>query len=212
MTFTRIDLEHWKRREHYEFFLHEAPCSYSMTVQLDVTPIFERGERLQVAMLFYLSYVANHHKEFRMHIDEEGCPGYFDYLVPQYTIFHKENHTFSGMWTEYKNTYEAFEKEYDNDQKLYGHHLGAFAKPHRPPNILYISTIPWVAFDSLNLNFQKAYGELLPMLTMGECQEKDGKKWLPLAVQVHHSACDGYHVGRFLKELRDVILHGVAGD
>lgn len=208
MHFNRIDVAHWKRREHYEFFLHEAPCSFSMTNQLDVTPIFERGERLQPAMLFYLSYVANHHKEFRMSLDKEGHVGYFDYLVPQYTVFHKENHTFSSMWTEYKETYEAFLEEYDKDQGLYGKNQGIFAKPGRPENILYISTIPWVSFDSLNLNFQKAYDVLLPMLTMGKCHEKEGRKWMPLAVQVHHSACDGYHVGRFLKELKEVIAQG----
>ena len=46
---------------------------------------------------------------------------------------------------------------------------------------------------------------LLPIFTMGKYFERDGKRLLPLAIQVHHAVCDGYHVGLFVETLQDQI-------
>ena len=43
---------------------------------------------------------------------------------------------------------------------------------------------------------------LLPVFTMGKYFERDGKRFLPLAIQVHHAVCDGYHVGMFVERLQ----------
>nr|WP_279355025.1 CatA-like O-acetyltransferase [Enterocloster bolteae] len=43
---------------------------------------------------------------------------------------------------------------------------------------------------------------LLPIFTMGKYYEEGGGIWLPLAVQVHHAVCDGFHVCRFINDLQ----------
>ncbi|HGH4633383.1 TPA: CatA-like O-acetyltransferase, partial [Enterobacter kobei] len=43
-----------------------------------------------------------------------------------------------------------------------------------------------------------------PMFTLGKYYEQEGRVLLPLAVQVHHSVCDGFHVARFFNELQEV--------
>ena len=48
MAFHLIDLENWERREHYQHFIREVVCSYSMTVNLDITAL--EGFRLYPAM------------------------------------------------------------------------------------------------------------------------------------------------------------------
>ena len=35
--------------------------------------------------------------------------------------------------------------------------------------------------------------------------EREGKRMLPLAIQVHHAVCDGYHVGVFVERLQGYI-------
>jgi len=37
MAFHLIDLDTWDRREFYEHFINEVVCSYSITVNLDIT-------------------------------------------------------------------------------------------------------------------------------------------------------------------------------
>lgn len=43
MEYRIIDLEHWKRREYFEHYRQAVPCIYSMTVQVDITNIRQKG-------------------------------------------------------------------------------------------------------------------------------------------------------------------------
>lgn len=74
-----------------------------------------------------------------------------------------------------------------------------------PPNVFTISSIPWVSFTGFNLNLPKATDYLLPIFTTGKYFQENGKTWLPIAIQVHHAVCDGYHLSRFVNELQKSI-------
>lgn len=40
---------------------------------------------------------------------------------------------------------------------------------------------------------------------MGKYYKDQDKFILPLAIQIHHSVCDGFHVCRFISELQELI-------
>lgn len=40
---------------------------------------------------------------------------------------------------------------------------------------------------------------------MGKFEEEGGKILLPLAVQLHHAVCDGFHLCRLVNELQDLL-------
>ena len=63
--------------------------------------------------------------------------------------------------------------------------------------------LPWAGFEGFNLNLQKGYDFLLPIFTMGRYREEGGRTLLPLAVQVHHAVCDGFHLCRFVNGLQE---------
>ena len=42
-----------------------------------------------------------------------------------------------------------------------------------------------------------------PIFTMGKYQEENGRTLLPLAIQVHHGVCDGFHLCRFVNSLQE---------
>ena len=77
-------------------------------------------------------------------------------------------------------------------------------KPNAQENIFNVSMIPWSTFDGFNLNLQKGYDYLIPIFTMKYYKE-DNKIILPLAIQVHHAVCDGFHVCRFVKQVQELI-------
>ena len=66
--------------------------------------------------------------------------------------------------------------------------------------------VPWTSFEGFHLHLPKGNTYLLPIFTMGRYEERDGKWWLPLAIQVHHAVCDGFHVCRFVGELRALLM------
>jgi chloramphenicol O-acetyltransferase type A len=43
-----------------------------------------------------------------------------------------------------------------------------------------------------------------PMFTLGKYYTQGDKVLLPLAVQVHHAVCDGFHVARLINELQEM--------
>ena len=60
-------------------------------------------------------------------------------------------------------------------------------------------------FTGFNINVFDEGKFLLPIFTMGKFFERDGKRLLPLAIQVHHAVCDGYHVGVFVEKLQNYV-------
>ena len=56
-----------------------------------------------------------------------------------------------------------------------------------------------------NLNLPTVTNYLLPIFSTGKHFEQNGKVWLPMAIQVHHAVCDGFHVGRFTQELQEAM-------
>jgi len=205
MYYRIIDIDTWERKELYNHYLTDVPCGYSMTVKIDITDIKSSGRKLYPAMLHCLAATVNRHSEFRMKLDDRGRLIVFDRMHPGYTVFHKDTETFSNIWTEYREDYEKFYMDYKQDIDLYGNITGFEAKPNTPENVFTVSMIPWESFDSFNLNLPLGNSYLLPIFTIGKYYEENGRFILPLAIQVHHAVCDGFHLCRFIDDLRNCI-------
>ena len=205
MLFEKIDRDTWARKEYFEHYFSNVPCTYSITVKLDITKIRERQIKLYPAMLYYLTTIVNRHSEFRTSFNENDELGIYSEMIPCYTVFHKHTETFSNLWTVYTSNIEEFLAEYENDILQYGNQKGMMAKPNVPSNNFSVSMIPWATFEGFNLNLQKGYDYLKPIFTMGRYYQKAGRTLIPLAIQVHHAVCDGFHVCRFIDELQELI-------
>lgn len=208
MNFTAIDLERWERREHFYHFMNEAVCSYSATVNLDITGL--KGQRLYPVMLWVLTRAVNQMPEFRTAY-RDGVLGIYDTMNPSYTIFHPEKKTFSSIWSEYKNDYENFLHTYLEDIKFAAQSVQYCPKGPRPENCFDVSMVPWLNFTAFHLNVYNSGSYLLPIFTMGKYEEQNGRRLLPLSIQVHHAVCDGYHVGLFVDIVQKEIYQLMGG-
>ena len=202
MTLKLIDLENWGRREYYEHFIKDVICSFSVTVNLDITNL--KGQSLYPAMIWLLTKTVNDMEEFRTCLTENG-PGIYSAMHPMYTVFNKEKKNFSGIWSYYAEDYSEFLKNYQADTQQYSVSTRYAPKDGTPANSFNISMVPWLEFTALNLNVYDDGKYLLPIFTMGKFFERDGKRFLPLAIQAHHAVCDGYHVGLFVEKLQEYI-------
>lgn len=205
MEFIPVDLDTWARKEHFEHYFHQVPCTYSMTTKLDITPLIEAKERLYPAMLYRIAKAVNQYQEFRMDLGPDGTLGFYTEMHPCYTIFHRDSETFSNLWTEYTDDYGAFCRAYQQDLEQFGSCKDMMAKPDVPVNTFPVSMVPWESFEGFNLNLQNGYRYLPPVFTMGKYQRDERGVWLPLSIQVNHAVCDGFHVCRFIAALREMI-------
>ena len=204
MNFELVQMDRWARKEHFEHYLSEVPCTYSMTTKLDITPIVEAKRPLYPTMLYLLAKTVNRYPEFRMDFDKDGKLGVYETMHPCYTVFHKDSETFSNIWTEYTDDYEEFCRAYQQDFKQFGNRTGLMAKPDVPVNTFPVSMVPWESFEGFHLNLQHGYRYLLPIFTMGKYTLDKGHDWMPMAIQVHHAVCDGFHICRFISTLKEM--------
>lgn len=198
--FHLIDREHWNREEAYRHYREEVPCTYSMCVNLRITRLLEEVERsglkLFPVFLYGLTQTVNRHREFRMRLNEREELGYFDSVFPCYTIFDQDTENFSTRWTEYREEFASFYSQYLRDSREQ-------EKREEPENLFDVSCIPWASFTGFHLNIQGGYDYLAPIFTIGKYLKQGEEILLPLAVQVHHSVCDGYHTVRLVNELQE---------
>ena len=173
MAFQLIDIETWERREFYEHFIKEVVCSFSVTVNLDITLLKE--ERLYPAMIWLLTKTVNEMPEFRMSLTKEGL-GVYDSMHPMYTVFNKENKNFSGIWSYFSDDYSTFLRNYEADVSEYSHSTRYTPKAGTPENAFNISMVPWLEFTSLNLNVYDE-GPSLPWANTLNATESACSRW-----------------------------------
>ncbi|HDR7670636.1 Chloramphenicol acetyltransferase [Bacillus cereus] len=207
MRFHIIDRENWNREQYFEHYL-KLKCTFSMTVNVDITRLLkelhQKGIKFYPVFIYLISKLVNNHKEFRTCFNDEGVLGYWEEMTPSYTIFHKDDKSFSSIWTDYSSGCYIFYKNYEEDMRCYANVHGLFTKENIPPNTFPISSIPWASFTGFNLNINNDGDFLLPIITCGKYFNEENKVILPVSLQVHHSVCDGYHASRFLEDLQEL--------
>ncbi|MFD0707573.1 type A chloramphenicol O-acetyltransferase [Photorhabdus akhurstii] len=207
MNYSKIEIDRWDRKEHFLHYRNVVQCGFSLTTKIDITHLLsslvEKRYKFYPTMIYLISKVVNSYSEFRMSIKDEELIVWDD-VNPAYTIFHKETETFSSIWTEFNSDLEEFMKSYSADYETYKDNLCFFSKPELPANHFHISSVPWVSFDGFNLNVANFTDYFPPIFTMGKFYQDGNQTRLPLAIQVHHAACDGFHVGRVINKLQEL--------
>ncbi|WP_327303904.1 type A chloramphenicol O-acetyltransferase [Streptomyces sp. NBC_01298] len=201
-----IDLNTWQRRQHFEHYRRRVPCTYSMTVELDVTAFAAalRASRRKtyVAQIWALSTVVNRHEEFRMCLTASGEPAVWPVVHPAFTVFNTQRETFATVWAPHDPDFGAFHAVAAALLAEHGRATEFFPQGEPPAAAFDVSSLPWASFTGFNLNIGDNWDHLAPIFTLGRYTERDGRTLLPLAVQVHHAAADGFHTARLVDEVR----------
>ncbi|OAT54484.1 type A chloramphenicol O-acetyltransferase [Providencia heimbachae] len=205
MNYIKFDIETWQRKEHFQLFDAQLNCGFSLTTKLDITVLKKRIDSSDYAfyptLIYLLSKIVNSYPEFRF-AKKEGELILWDVVSPSFTLFHQNTETFSSLWSEYSDDISTFMANYNQQMSLFKDNLSLSPQPKQIENIFYISSLPWVVFDSFNLNIADITKNFAPIFTMGQFHYEQDKIVLPLAVQVHHAVCDGFHVGRLINQLQ----------
>ncbi|MFD1259840.1 type A chloramphenicol O-acetyltransferase [Entomomonas asaccharolytica] len=208
MNFNLIDIENWPRKEYYLHYMNQLRCSYSLTTNIDITRLKtflkQTNRKIYPAQIYMLATLVNQYQEFRMNYNSDGALGYWDQLNPSYTIFNKSSETFSSIWTEYKQSFHEFYEHCIQDIAQYNQATSLMPKPNQPANSFTVSSLPWTSFTGFNINAFTDGSYLPPIFTLGKFIEQDNKTLMPIAIQVHHAVCDGFHVGRFINALQQL--------
>lgn len=205
MFFKEIDIENWRRKEYYKHFSRDVPCTVSLTTKIDITNIKRLNLKVYPALIFALTKTVNELEEFRINKNSNGVLGVYETLYPCYAYLKVGNDLFTNLWSNSIKSYSEFYESYIFDTTKYGDSIKMVGKENIPENSFPISMIPWNSFDGFNLNLKNGYDYYLPIFTFGKFVLEDKKCLIPLAIQVHHAVCDGFHLCRFIDRVQEII-------
>jgi len=202
---TKIDLETWYRKDHFNFFNAFEEPFFGATVNVDVTIAYQKAREQGVSFfLYYLHAIlkaANQIEHFKYRV-EDGEVYLYDVINTSTTVSRPDT-TFGFSYINYHKNFNEFiagaQQEITRVQNTTGLEL-------RPVfNVLHVSAIPWVNFTGLTHARSFTFKDSMPKISLGKITGADGKKIMPLSVTVHHGLMDGRHVGEFIDLFQELL-------
>lgn len=210
MNYRIVDRNTYYRRDVFRHFSEDCKCSVSMTARLDVTELKafsdKTGTKFYINFLYLLSKALNSREDYRLsylwRTDELIC---YDRINPTQYVFHEDTETCTPVYTEYSEDYEVFYRNAASDAERAKNtrEYGLDAENH--PNWFDASYIPWLSYDSLNIELPDGYLYLLPIINWGKYRAENGRLMMPVTVRLNHAAADGYLIANVFRLLEKEI-------
>ena len=210
MDYKIINIENYYRKGVFLHFSEDFKCSVSMTARIYVTDLVtyseKTGTKFYINFLYILSKVLNSREDYRMgylwQTKELIC---YDVINPTHYVFHEDTETCTPVYTEYNEDYEKFYaniyKDIENAKKTREYMLDI----ENHPNWFDASYIPWISYDSLNIELPDGYLFLAPIINWGKYREENGKFVMPVSVRLNHAIADGYLIANIFRLLQNEI-------
>ena len=73
------------------------------------------------------------------------------------------------------------------------------------PNWFDASFMPWVSYDSFNVELPDGYLFFAPIVNWGKYRNENGRLMMPVSVRMNHAIADGYLVSKVFALLEEEI-------
>lgn len=200
-----INKRTWKRREHFNFFLEAKNPHFGVTNNVDVTKLLQVCRKNKKsffdAFLFCLMKSINQIDELKVRPVKKKLVQYVE-VSPSFTIL-GDDQTFNFCTSNFNDDFQKFSHNaraatakvkksgklnLDDDHRL---------------DVIYCTCLPWFSFSSISFAMHNPGNDFIPRLAWGKFFSSQKKQLMPVAIQVHHSLVDGFHLGRFYQALED---------
>ncbi|CAA7196090.1 chloramphenicol acetyltransferase [Chryseobacterium potabilaquae] len=200
-----IDIDNWNRKEHFDFFSKMVSPYFGLTTELDCTKAYEAAKENNYS--FFASYLhksmiaVNSVDALKLRIIENQVILYD--VIHAGTTINREDQTFGFAFIPFSERFDIFnsdlQSEIEEVQNSTGLRLnnGELGK-----DLIRHSTIPWHSFSALlhPTNFDKT--ESVPKITFGKFNNREGKKYLPVSIELHHGLAAGIDIAKYLEEFQ----------
>ena len=196
-----IDKETYYRKGVFRHFTEDCKCSTSVTARVDVTELAgwskKTGTKFYINFLYLLTKVLNSRDDYRLgyrwQTDELIC---YNQINPTQYVFHEDTETCTPVYSTYSDDYAVFYRNAleDVEKAKQTREYGLDAANH--PNWFDASFIPWLSYDSLNIELPDGYLYFAPIVNWGKYREENGRLMMPVSVRLNHAIADGYLVAK----------------
>lgn len=207
-----IDLETWRRREHFLLFRDYDRPHFSITAAVDVSAAYTasrggEGVSFTLAMLFAAMQAANAVEAFRLRLREDGVWCH-DAIGIGCTVA-RPDRTFGFAYFAPEASFARFATEGKNEMERA--RAGTTLGDEREDDdaTLHATVLPWVRFTAFTNAMRRE--DSVPKLTFGKRYAEGGAWYVPVCVEVHHALVDGIDVGEFFERFQDHLARPLPG-
>jgi chloramphenicol O-acetyltransferase type A len=203
---TRIDPDTWIRKDHFAFFSQFEEPFFGFTVKIDSTEAYAFSKAKEYSFFLYSLHqsliAVNQIPEFRCRI-LDGEVWQYDKVNASPTI-NRPDGTFGYAYFDFETDFTTFaskaKKEIEKVQQSKG-----LITSVTGDNIIHYSYIPWVDFTGLS--HARIFGrqDSIPKICFGKMVEEGSRRYMPMSVHGHHGLMDGYHIGRYIDLLTQIM-------
>lgn len=205
-----IDIENWKRKNHYNYFKQLDYPHFNVCGNLDITKFYryikESKNPFFISLLFTATKTANDIKEFRYRIRGDNVVEH-ETVNPSFTVM-SENEVFGFCTVKFMDKFSDFKTITSNRIEKAKNNV-SLEDELGIDDLIYITSIPWVSFTNITHPIQMSPVDSIPRISWGKYFEENGKIKLPFSVQAHHALVDGVHVGQYFTTIQEIINNPV---
>ena len=210
MNYRIIDMETYYRKGVFRHFSEDCKCSVSMTARIDVTELVHFSKRTQTKFylnfLYVLSKVMNSRDDYRMgYLWQTQTLICYDVIHPTQYVFHEDTETCTPVYSEYTENYDVFYTNALRDLENAKETREYMLDMANHPNWFDASCIPWLSYDSMNIELPDGYLFFAPIINWGKYRDENGKLMMPVSVRLNHAVADGYLVASVFRLLQKEI-------
>ncbi len=208
-----IDIENWKRKEHFAFFHRMDYPQFNICMDLDISRFkeFTRRNKLSFyySMVYAVTTVMNKSEDFRYRI-RDGRIVLHEKIHPSFTDMRLElnDDLFRMVTVDITDDIYEFVRnatETSENQKDYF----ALDKLIGRDDLVYITCIPWITFTHISHTITLNRNDSVPRISWGKYYTRGDRTLLPFSVQVNHALTDGYHIGKYVDSLQSFLNEAV---
>ena len=203
-----IDVDSWKRKEHYQFFKNHQEPFFGVTLNVDCTKAYSHAKDNKLSFFLYYMYqslaAVNAIEEFRYRI-EDGKVVCYDEIHCSTTVLNADS-LFAFAFMPYTNKFEDFytqaQKEIAKIKLITTMNVD---ENSRRSDVIHYSTVPWFSFTGLTHERNFSIVDSIPKITFGKLFKEGDRLLLPLSINGHHGLMDGYHVGQYIEIFQQLL-------
>lgn len=196
-----IDEKTWNRAMHCMIFRDSVEPAFCVTFEADITnfkaKVKKEGVSFTLAMVYAVCKCANEIEALRYRF-QDGKVVLFDKIDTAFTYLNKDSGLFKVVNVPFVDDlieYVTLAKQTAESQTAY------FTGP-LGNDVFQCSPMPWVSYTHISHTNSGKKDNATPLFDWGKYFERDGRIFIPISIQAHHSFVDGVHIGQFVEKLQ----------
>jgi chloramphenicol O-acetyltransferase type A len=197
-----LDHTHSPRRATFEFYRGFDKPYFGVCTRVDVAALKPALAQagvgsISLACHFLALRLANRMEPFR-HRLQQGKVRVFEEVHASTTVLRADD-SFGFATLRHEADFARFAVQGAAALQAARAGEGDFAPRVDDQALLHFTTLPWVHFTSFSHARNWGREDAIPKFAFGRIDSDGARRWMPLAVEVHHALMDGVHVGRFVQ-------------